>query len=871
MSSFDTQYHQYHQYPYQEAPQINTDYFFEYGSSDVSGSKSPSSLINHTGYSPGPLTGYSPKPLSTPPLSRNASQGPESFPEQAPEQMVYDGSSGSLSNSPTSVRTPDHDSFEFEMLDGEMRDFYQSQSTIMTSTHATQSTIPAMEAPMFAYSNQGMFPSDLQFHQQTQFTMQSRPLQADIPPQSYQTFYGQSYTDQPPRQDPWSGQGPLRNPNIPRSGVVVFDPVTDPYAAFSSMNDTTSWTANNTDPNYLVSPNDPVAPPQDFFSVATQDFLPSQSRQQAQYHMPNHMHIERDNPIQMRLTAASPPPGPQTFVNYNATSPLFTDTYTTEHHPRPTLITSIEMPNSPIPLASSPGGSDSMMSSSYSDQGINNSPHETRFMASTSPIEVARSPARSIPEVTFEISSPEPEGHMPGPIRRSRDQAKNMSRPGGRALGTHLEPKVAKAAHDMRKTVACWHCVLQRDKCGPGDICERCFKRAQRPNADCGLGCSRTKLIELAHYFLPSLVMQIHEDTNLMRFVSQFISQWNNKELVIYMTCSQKNMPHLPVKVYEFSPLGKELLEQIQYRTDPRTQQRIAVVKQSPPLGMVHINYNEEKKYDNYVSDIVDHHIDSFAEICWAEDDNDFAPRLFKLMTRVKLKNEDENKLVREVYRLIVTTYIMSHTLTMVEKYKKRTLQELHSPIPIDQYSDFTSPRMTNRQLKYFFARLQRSILATVLNKLQQIMKSSKGCDKWVAAFICVVGLCMAHEDQQKTVHQVMATRAATENMDMRDAQTQAEFACREIDSRMNFISQIFRYKYNRKCNPLKDPDHEWEKEVGFGDESSALFVRNVAQLVKENTDYLQQRQSISISASNQGKYTARLISQFVLSFWLPQ
>ena len=42
--------------------------------------------------------------------------------------------------------------------------------------------------------------------------------------------------------------------------------------------------------------------------------------------------------------------------------------------------------------------------------------------------------------------------------------SRGVNRPAGRAVGTHLEPKVAKAAHDMRKIVACWHCVLQRDR-----------------------------------------------------------------------------------------------------------------------------------------------------------------------------------------------------------------------------------------------------------------------------------------------------------------------------------------------------------------------------------------------------------------------
>lgn len=76
-----------------------------YGQDDARRSKSPSSLVNHAGYSPGPL--------STPPMSRNPSQPPED-----PEQMVLDDSIDSQSDSPTSVRTPDRDSLDgMEMFD----------------------------------------------------------------------------------------------------------------------------------------------------------------------------------------------------------------------------------------------------------------------------------------------------------------------------------------------------------------------------------------------------------------------------------------------------------------------------------------------------------------------------------------------------------------------------------------------------------------------------------------------------------------------------------------------------------------------------------------------------------------------------------
>lgn len=107
-------------------------------------SKTPTeSLLNHTGLSPGPLT--------TPPHSRNPSQPPESIHEQPPEQMLYDN--GSVSNSPTSVKTPDGDSFEVEMLDVEMRNFYDQNFHAM-STQAPNHTVPVTDHGMY-FSNEG--------------------------------------------------------------------------------------------------------------------------------------------------------------------------------------------------------------------------------------------------------------------------------------------------------------------------------------------------------------------------------------------------------------------------------------------------------------------------------------------------------------------------------------------------------------------------------------------------------------------------------------------------------------------------------------------------------------------------------------------
>lgn len=135
----------------------------------------------------------------------------------------------------------------------------------------------------------------------------------------------------------------------------------------------------------------------------------------------------------------------------------------------------------------------------------------------------------------------------------------------------------------------------------------------------------------------------MHEDQQLTHFVSTHIRQWGSTEITILMTCGQKSMPRIAVKVYEFLANDNELLFQIQYKKDPNNgDKRMAVVKASPPLGMVHINVNEEKRFDKYISDIVDNHIDAFGALCWLEDDNDFQEKLFHLITRVKPKTDDE-------------------------------------------------------------------------------------------------------------------------------------------------------------------------------------------------------------------------------------
>jgi hypothetical protein len=124
---------------------------FDAGQPGFQRPKTPTdSLINHSGLSPHPL-------FTTPPLSRHPSQQPELPQDQPPDYMHWDH--GSLSNSPTSVRTPDQDSFEVELDPSEaMYSYYHGANAMSTHNNSISVSDTSMFlAPQDIMSDQGMF------------------------------------------------------------------------------------------------------------------------------------------------------------------------------------------------------------------------------------------------------------------------------------------------------------------------------------------------------------------------------------------------------------------------------------------------------------------------------------------------------------------------------------------------------------------------------------------------------------------------------------------------------------------------------------------------------------------------------------------
>ncbi|KAK3080797.1 hypothetical protein LTS18_013006 [Coniosporium uncinatum] len=445
----------------------------------------------------------------------------------------------------------------------------------------------------------------------------------------------------------------------------------------------------------------------------------------------------------------------------------------------------------------------------------------------------------------------------------------SSKRVGGRALGSHLDPEKAAKTKAMREQGSCWLCCLQRDSCTPGPICDRCSKRNSRPQSDHGLGCDRTKLADLRDQFLPDLITAQHQPHALKSFVAEHVGRWLGQTVRVKIQLIW-DMPKVNCEMYEFEPKTNELEHQLQYLFNRATGTQEVVQKRSPPMAMTQIENSDRKQYDNFLNEVVAHFMPAFAQRRYGCESDDFQLRLLKLMISLKEqeRGKEEQDLMRQVFRLLVAKYIMARTATIADEDREATLRQLRSYRGGLYDEGNCSPRMANRQLKYLFLKLETDILTEVLKRLQQILRSSKGGNKWTSAFVAILGLAMVHEDTQRMVHVHSDSQWKRGHVGQGEAQRRAEEACRTIDERFGFVMTLFRWKYNRTFNPLRDLEDA--KTLGCLGERVGGFVKDVHALIMEKHDYLMLRQHVPIATENPSRYTSRLVARFLLSFWSP-
>jgi hypothetical protein len=214
-------------------------------------------------------------------------------------------------------------------------------------------------------------------------------------------------------------------------------------------------------------------------------------------------------------------------------------------------------------------------------------------------------------------------------------------RAGGRSLGMHLPPDKAARAKQLREEGSCWLCCLQRDSCTPGEVCDRCVKRAQRATLEHGLGCDRTKLTELKQFFIPDVIGRLHTHDALKAWCGEHIHRWSGINIKLKFHVIWR-LPPIECEVYEFEPKTRELLRDFQWFTNPETGRKQRVEKPSPPLAMVQIEHTDRQRYERYLNKIVDNYLEKFADICFDGVQDDFQGRLLRMMIRLKPDNKEE-------------------------------------------------------------------------------------------------------------------------------------------------------------------------------------------------------------------------------------
>jgi hypothetical protein len=141
---------------------------------------------------------------------------------------------------------------------------------------------------------------------------------------------------------------------------------------------------------------------------------------------------------------------------------------------------------------------------------------------------------------------------------------------------------------------------------------------------------------------------------------------------------------------------------------------------------------------------------------------------------------------------------------------------------------------MVNRQLKFLYCAIFNQIMESVLKRLQQVLRSSRGGAKWTSAFCAVLGLAMCFEEVQRTTHGNQDIEAKRGRITEWMAAQRAEESCRLIDEKFTFVANLFRWKYHRGFNPLRDwEDEKVQRTLG---ESAIEFVRGVNGLVAEKS-----------------------------------
>ncbi|KAL8784708.1 MAG: hypothetical protein Q9213_003804 [Squamulea squamosa] len=431
-----------------------------------------------------------------------------------------------------------------------------------------------------------------------------------------------------------------------------------------------------------------------------------------------------------------------------------------------------------------------------------------------------------------------------------------------------LNPHSRQHAKATRRNQGqCWSCALQRNECefeNPWD--ETCIGCQRKRKASLLTHCIRERLPDLTSVFIPTSLAEMHDPGNLRRFAARHISRWLDNHFVVLVSWGHGFRP-IKVVATEAECVGDTLLFQNQYRLDLTTKQYDLVQVPSPPLGMQLMAVVEWRaKLGGYLEEILRKSFRRFPEVCFRGDDcrveKDFLLPIFDFHEVVEGRAKF---LVHQALKLVLLTFIMTHSLTIVEDTRDSVYWQLKNR-PENLFGQHTCARFLNKQMKFLLCTIHGDVLKDVLNRVQDTLRVSNKKSLWAPLFASMVILAMSIESLQVTVRCKEETDKQEGTIGALDTKADEEIAL--MDEKFDLLRRIFHQGYRtlqpKGYNPIRNPADRDEL-----DGPSQLLAEKASGIIEKYHDFLVARQTLGPPTTSDPQ-TARLVAQFLLCFSPP-
>jgi len=370
--------------------------------------------------------------------------------------------------------------------------------------------------------------------------------------------------------------------------------------------------------------------------------------------------------------------------------------------------------------------------------------------------------------------------------------------------------------------------------------------------------------------FLPTSYTTMHTKQNIEDCVRYQVRGWDyNRPVEVHLTSGYGHP--LRWMLYEFEPSTLELLGQYQYLQDVTTGQSVRCEKWSPPLGLTKLEPSDDYHFKNYLDELMAHDVlADFPWRCFEEESqiNDFQATMLAMICELYQGTRDHelSHLLQKIIRMLIITYIMGHTLTITQETLPMVHSHLRSGYKPTSLAPHTSPRLANRQLKFFFHVLRNQIYEDILKWQQATLHTSGGKNTtWLSTFVVMLAFAMVLEEAQRTMQIQADAKHRKRECSYDEAQQEASNACERIDARFALLIGLFQCKYR---------DKKWIRGGSFGPQTPRLrdpvehnFCSQLRELLEERQTHLRSRKDVPFSSQTQCQYTTRLVARFLLPF----